>query len=368
MLARAAEVWVVTRENNREAIEKSLSSLPERDHLHFVYVGLPRPLHFWDWGRAVRAYYVVWQFTALKEVKRLARTINFDVAWHVTYANAWIGSALPLAGLPFVYGPVGGGVRAPLRLVPSLGLRGAAYEAVRVVAQAGGRYLNPLARVAWRKADLILAQNPETRDWLPRRHRARVRVFPHVVLEASAVRSGPRPRRTAVLAARLLPWKGGALALRAIAELGDWDLVVCGAGPDDRRLRRICRRSKLEDRVRFVGSVSRDEVNRVLAQEATILLHPSLHEDAGFVVAEAAALGLPVVCLDRGGPPLIAGESAVTVASQGDVVAALARALEEGAGRDISIHDEWLLDKRASELTALFGSSFGAQALKARAS
>jgi glycosyltransferase involved in cell wall biosynthesis len=357
MLARFADVWVITRENNRESIEKCLPDLPEKDHLHFVYVDLPRRLRFWKWGRAVRGYYLVWQFAALKEVKRLAQTIEFDLAWHVTFANAWLGSALSLAGLPFFYGPVGGGVRAPLRLVPSLGLRGAAYEAVRAVARAGGRYLNPLARMSWRNAELILTQNPETRQWLPRRRRACARVFPNVVLEAAAVRSVPVSGRTAVLATRLHPWKGGSLAMRAIRELPDWKLVVCGAGPDDRRLRRIGRRLRIEDRVRFVGNVPRDEVDRILADEASVLLHPSLHEDAGFVVAEAVALGLPVVCIDRGGPPLIAGESAVAVPPQGDMVAALARALEEGAAREISAQDQWLLDRRTSDLKALLASS-----------
>ena len=367
MLARVAEVWVITRENNRGPIEKSLHDLPERDHLHFVYVDLPRHLRFWKWGRAVRAYYLVWQFAALREVKRLAGTLEFDLAWHVTLANAWLGSSLPLAGVPFIYGPVGGGVRPPLRLVRFLGLRGVASETVRMVAQAGGRYLNPLARVAWRRAELILTQNPETRDWLPRRHRARARVCPNVVLEHAAERRASGPSRTALLAARLLPWKGGALALRAIGELPGWTLVVCGAGPDDRRLRRIARRLQLEDRVRFVGRVPREEVNRMLAEEASVLLHPSLHEDAGFVVAEAAALGVPVVCIDRGGPPLIAGEAGVAVPPRGNVVGALAQALEQAAGRETSIRNEWLLDSRASKLSELLASS-SVLARKARVS
>jgi glycosyltransferase involved in cell wall biosynthesis len=367
MLARVAEVWVITRENNRGPIEEGLPDLPERDHLHFVYVDVPRHLRFWKWGRAVRAYYLVWQFAALREVKRLAGTIEFDLAWHVTLANAWLGSSLPLAGLPYIYGPVGGGVRPPLRLVRFLGPRGVAYEAVRMVAQAGGRYLNPLARVAWRRAELILTQNPETRDWLPRRHRARTRVCPNVVLEHAAERVAPNPGRTAIFAARLLPWKGGALALRAIGELPGWTLVVCGAGPDDRRLRRIARRLQLEDRVRFVGGVPREEVNRMLAEETSVLLHPSLHEDAGFVVAEAAALGVPVVCFDRGGPPLIAGEAGVAVPPRGNVVEALAQALEEAAGRETPIRNEWLLDSRVSELRELLAGS-SVLARKARVS
>ena len=41
MLAGLGETWVVTRANNREAIEAGLDGLPEADRLHFVYVDLP---------------------------------------------------------------------------------------------------------------------------------------------------------------------------------------------------------------------------------------------------------------------------------------------------------------------------------------
>ena len=33
-----------------------------------------------------------------------------------------------------------------------------------------------------------------------------------------------------------------------------------------------------------------------------MLLHPALHEEAGLGIAEALSLGVPVVCLDHGGP------------------------------------------------------------------
>jgi len=41
MLARLGETWVVTRANNRPAIEEALSSLPPEERPRFVYVDLP---------------------------------------------------------------------------------------------------------------------------------------------------------------------------------------------------------------------------------------------------------------------------------------------------------------------------------------
>ena len=105
-----------------------------------------------------------------------------------------------------------------------------------------------------------------------------------------------------------MPLKGGHLAVRAIAGLPDWRLVVCGDGPDEAKLRAEAAALGIADRVEFRGWRQRDEVLRAMADEADVLLFPSLHDEAGLAVAEAAAIGLPIVCLDRGGPPVIAGQ------------------------------------------------------------
>jgi glycosyltransferase involved in cell wall biosynthesis len=71
------------------------------------------------------------------------------------------------------------------------------------------------------------------------------------------------------------------------------------------RVRRAARRWDLADRVELVGSLPRAEVLRQV-RRCGVLLHPALHEEAGLCVAEALALGTPVVCLDHGGPAEVA--------------------------------------------------------------
>jgi glycosyltransferase involved in cell wall biosynthesis len=362
LLARLGEVWVVTRENNREAIERGLEQIPEGDRMHPVYVDLPPWGRFWKRGhRGTRAYYQLWQSAARRRVRAIP--VDFDLVWHLTLANAWLGSPGPGLGKPFVYGPVGGGVAPPVRLLPSLGARGVAYELLRAGGRAAGRYGNPRARSAWRGASLILAQNEETRAWLPERHRAKVRIVHNAVLDVPDGRPGPLPNRTALFAARLLPWKGGALALRAIAEAPGWTLLLCGDGPDAPRLRRLANQLQIEDRVRFLGKLPREAVLDLMNTEAGVLLHPSLHDDAPLVVAEAAVRGLPVVCLARGGPPLIAGPSAIAVpadGSSGEVVARLARALQEAGVHAVERNSERLtLDEAEKNLRRLLSETPG---------
>ena len=63
----------------------------------------------------------------------------------------------------------------------------------------------------------------------------------------------------------------------------------------------------VRDRVSFDGWFPRDVLLERIAS-AGALIHPALHEEAGLCVAEALAIGTPVVCLDRGGPPAILRE------------------------------------------------------------
>jgi glycosyltransferase involved in cell wall biosynthesis len=314
MLAGLGMTWVVTRKNNRDAIEAAVSSVPESDRLRFIYVDLPRWARVWKRGpRGALLYYMMWQVAALREVRRLG--LEFHIVWHLTMSTAWLGSLAPFLGKPFIYGPVGGGVAMPWRLVRVVGLRGLAYELVRGGARTLGRYLNPLARIAWRRARLILVQNGETLTWLPPRYRSRAVIFPHIVLDQlpRAGERGPRAsrnsgsQRVALYAGRLLPWKGVALALHALTLLPNWRLIICGGGPDEARLRRLTARLGLLTRVQFLGWLPRDHLLHLMWRESDVLLLPSLHDEGGWVVAEALSNGLPVVCLDRGGPPVLGG-------------------------------------------------------------
>lgn len=312
-LATLDHTYVITRANNAEAIKTSLHRVPERDRLTFVFVDLPAWARFWKKGRrGHRAYYLLWQLAALRKARRLRERQSVQIVWHLTLANVWMGSLAPLAGGRFVLGPVGGGASAPLPLFPELGVQGMLVELVRKGLITLSRYLNPVARIGWHRAGLVLVQNPETRDWLPARHRHKAVVFPNALMAVADTQArthvpGGGGAPTMLFAGMLQPLKGVSLAIRALEQLPDWRLIICGSGPDEARLRRIASQRNVRDRVEFRGWVERDELERVMRDEADVFIFPSLHDQAGFAVAEAVASGLPAVCLDRGGPKLLGG-------------------------------------------------------------
>ena len=68
-----------------------------RPILHFIYVDLSERARSWKRGqRGVRLYYLLWQKAALRRARELHGEERFDLVWHLTLANIWMGS---LAGL-----------------------------------------------------------------------------------------------------------------------------------------------------------------------------------------------------------------------------------------------------------------------------
>jgi len=307
--ARSHDVWVLTRANNRDAIEAALERSPVPS-LSFEYLDLPRWARFWKRGPGgARLHYLLWQIPAGRRAARLHAEHGFDVAHHVTYANVWFPALVCRASAPFVLGPVGGGPRVPLKLYTALGWRGAVREVLLVAGRAASR-LNPWTRRSWERATVILAQNEETVRALPSKYRAKILVRPHASVDLCEIPQVPRtasPAPVAMYAGRLVPWKGAVLAVEALADLPKWTLLVVGTGPDAARVQRAASRAGVSGRVRVLPWLPRRELWSLMSGCSALVL-PSLRDDAPFVVAEAQALGVPVVAFAQGGPAILAAK------------------------------------------------------------
>jgi glycosyltransferase involved in cell wall biosynthesis len=312
-------------------------------------VDLPKWLRFWKRGRrGIHFYYLLWQIMAFRVALVRHRESPFTVAWHLTLANAWIGSLLCLLPVrSFIYGPVAGGLSPPWRLVGTCGSKGCVYEVVRAIMRAFSRVANPLARLSWRRAHFILVQNSETRDWLPHRCNTKTLVFPNTVAPPSshvqmALRRRMTPAsRTAVYAGNLLPLKGVALAIGAIAANPGWKLKICGTGWDEARLKSIARRRGVVDRVHFLGRQPHSEIMRIFQEEADVLLFPSLHEEGGWAVMEAMMAGVPVVAFRRGGPGVLLADINATTVDPGHLNRSRAeRALSDKLDKSLLVHPD----------------------------
>jgi glycosyltransferase involved in cell wall biosynthesis len=340
------DVWVITRENNLPSLQAFLDHHPLGDRIHSLGLdvdGLPRRIKKRTGLLGMHWYYDLWQRRLAEFATRLDRELDFDVTHHATFAAYWTRAGVAEVGKPLVWGPVGGGVESPLGLLPVLGFRGIAGDAYREVARPVMFWVTRARRTA-RRARVVLVQNPETAHRLRLDHPATV--LPNALCAADAViptgesNSIGDPR--VVTAARLVGWKGTTLAIACLKHIRHprVTLDVYGAGPQRDRLLRLSRRLGLSERVRLRGTVPRDDLLSALEQ-ASVLLHPALHEEAGFVIAEALALGTPVVSLDRGGPPIIMASfpdvpsRAVTPSRPGETAQRLAAAVDDLVGSEV---------------------------------
>ncbi len=307
-IARFAEVWVITRANNKEVIEEELNKNPE-PNLHFVYVDLPKWIRFWKKGqRGIHLYYYLWQFAAYFKAKRLVKEVKFDIAHHITFVNDWIPSSMALLKVPFVWGPIGSHPPMPWRFLPNL--KSKSLEIIRINIQKIFRYFDPFFYFALFRAKIIITINDHIPNKYPFSLVAKCKFF---IQQQNAVDSCLLERNKnkdnskgikIISVGRLIYFKGFHLALEAFAlaytQYKNISLTIIGDGMEKNNLVNLTKKLKIDDIVEFTGNISRDHVLKRMA-DSDIFLFPSF-EGGGMVVVEAMATGLPVVCLDYGGP------------------------------------------------------------------
>ncbi|MFZ2972200.1 MAG: glycosyltransferase [Ferribacterium limneticum] len=335
-LAKTHDVWVMTDESRRAAIEGFMGTLPAS--LHFIYY---RPRLFAKIqlnSKTAHLIYQAWQMGAWRVAKELDADHDFDVCWHLTYGVFRQPSWMWKVGKPFVFGPVGGGERAPMRLwrgMPfSEQMRELARDAVNVVS-----WWLPGLRATYKNADLVIARTDDTRHifpaWAQRKTSVQQEIGGYPARVNPDARPGHSGRLKILFAGRLLGWKGIHLAIRALLEFlqggGKGDLTIIGEGPMGEHLRELAKRLGVAEHVTFIDRIPQNELFRRYT-DFDVLLFPSLHDSGGNVVIESLSFGLPVICLDLGGPSCFVDETCGVIvpahdASEAEVVTALTNAL-----------------------------------------
>lgn len=90
-------------------------------------------------------------------------------------------------------------------------------------------------------------------------------------------------------------------------EICDMTLSIGGDGPEKDNLINLVKKLNLDDKVTFLGQLSRDEVKFAILESSAFIL-PSKYETFGVVLIEALALGKPVIATKCGGPESIVTE------------------------------------------------------------
>ena len=336
MKAFSDEVWVITRANNKDAIEAESAS--RGSGLHFIYYDLPQwaaKLKKQTWFLPI--YFILWQWGAYRAAKTYHIKRPFDCVYHVTFATMLYGSFMGRLGIPFIVGPIGGGERAPFRLRRGMPLFGKIKESLRDAGIFLQRY-SPLSGMAFAAAERIFVVTPDSLRLIRSKWRHKAEVQINVAISSPVTEQRERPVSAIhrfVFAGRLLHWKGAHLAIRALAEarvsIPTATLTLIGSGPDERWIRRTAKQYGVADAVEYIGQLPLRQFSDSLSSYSAMVF-PSLHDSGGLVVLEAFSKGLPVICLDLGGPGILVNQSCGFVVStknadEAQIVSRIARAM-----------------------------------------
>ncbi len=390
-IAQEHEVWVLTTATHQRGIEAELSK-GVASKLHWIYLDPLGWVYDWETGGKgiqwdVHLHHYLWQIAAYFKVKTLHETIGFDLIHHATYGRYSAPSFLSFLPIPFIWGPVGGGESAPLSFWKDFNFKGKLYEFLRQGARFSGE-LDPFVHLTARNSAIGLACTPETGarmkaigvkrlEWVSGQTGISAAELAQFEQLKAASFSNQTPQSIAdrpvrfLSLGRLIHWKGFHLGVRAFveADLPNAEYWIAGTGAEESRLKSIVDQAGWGDRVKFLGALPRTEALEVMAQ-CDVLVHPSLHDFSPTVCLEAMAAGLPVICLDLGGPSRqITDETGIRVKAVTPIatVTGLAQAMTTlsqdpemrsrfGSAGQRRVRESYLWETRGKDYSALYRS------------
>lgn len=242
------------------------------------------------------------------------RAGKYDIVHRITPLSPTAASSIAKkckrAGVPFVVGPLNGGVPWPPGFDTERRREKEYLSYIRGVYKA-----LPGRRSMLDATAAIITGSRYTASEIPHAHQSKCIYLPENAINPDRFNRVASQELTLPLRGcfigRMVPYKGADMLLEAAAPLlrdGKLVLDMIGDGPMLVSLKEIAEREGIQERVTFHGWLEHTIVQEVAAH-SNLFLFPSVREFGGGVVLEAMALGVvPVIC-DYAGPGELVGDA-----------------------------------------------------------
>lgn len=308
-IAKYRNVIAITRENNREAIEKYCNENPNEiyQNIQFKYFDLPKWALFWKKGnRGAMLYFYLWQKFVVNFVKK--ENLQFDIAHNVNFHNDWTPTFLWKLGKPLVWGPVGHHPKISKQY----------FKYYSFLYYLKDRFTWLIKNLFW-EFSLALHQSIKHANhiWCMNSDVPKVlhltknfSIYPSVASEDFSDGEKRLSKNFTVLSVgRFVPLKGFDLTLNAFAkfllkipkeERTNCQLTIIGTGKEKKLFQKLIIENQLQNNVEIIEWIERKSLMEKY-KLASVFLFPS-HEGAGMVVPEALSFALPIIALNNCGP------------------------------------------------------------------
>lgn len=347
-LREVADVHIVTQIRNRDAFLRA-GLVEGQDFTAIDSEAIAKPMHQfasflrrgtgmgWTIETAIGSLtYPYFERLVWKRFGTDIRLGKYDLVHRITplspTTNSIIAPKAAAAGVPFIMGPLNGGVPWP---------KGFDTERRRErewLSYVRGLYkLDPRRNRTLKAARAIIAGSRHTAAEIPARYQGKVAWLPENAIDPArfnlvAAQDLSDPLRACFIG-RLVPYKGPDMLIEASAPLlreGRLLLDIIGDGFMMEALKAQAKSEGVMHAVTFHGNLPHTSVQDI-AVRSNLLAFPSIREFGGGVVLEAMALGVVPLVVDYAGPGELVTRTTgykVPIGSRAEIVAQFRARLE----------------------------------------
>ncbi|MGF7039435.1 glycosyltransferase family 4 protein [Mucilaginibacter lappiensis] len=300
------EVHCLTRSVNRPSIETH----PVIENLHFHYITMPlgTEVLYLMTQASIYLHYMLWQYLAFRKGKSLHKEMKFKLAHHVTWGSLQMGSFMYRLNIPFIFGPAGGGQKAP-ETFKRYFLDHWASELKREKVSNWMIKYNPACRKMLQKAAVVLVSNQDTLAMAKKIGAKNCQLSLDMALPESffprefKLKQPVNGLLKLLWVGRFMPRKGMLLILDVMQQLKhipEITLTIVGYGEMEAVIAGKIKEYGLENTVKMVGAVPYEQV-RLFYDMHDVFFFTSLRDSGPAQLLEAQSFGMPIVTLDLHG-------------------------------------------------------------------